>query len=204
MAKNEKKQKRRLSPVEKATNVVLTLVVLGILALAVYAVTPKLKAGYQRMQEEKAQEQQMQEAMNAPDPTTIAGIAEYSGMSVDEFKAEFGLGEDVTGESLTEEILFNDEFIDSLSLAKFSKLNTIIQSVYQGMELTEGIGTDEEAFAKLDEFYQFEDSVTAETTYAEVKDYMAQKDAEMQAPADGEAQTEGEAQAEGEALAENE
>lgn len=203
MAKNEKKQKRRLSPVEKATNVVLTLVVLGILALAVYAVTPKLKAGYQRMQEEKAQEQQMQEAMNAPqEPITVAVAAEQMQVSVDEFKAEFGLGDDVTAESDVDAI-FTEEFVNGLSLGKFAKMNI-------GIVKEDGTKyTDEEAFAMFDEFYQFEDSVTPETTYGEVKDYMAQKDAEMQeamqqAPADGEAQTEGEVPAEGEAPAENE
>ena len=200
MAKNEKKQKRRLSPVEKATNVVLTLVVLGILALAVYAVTPTLKAGYQSMQEEKAQEQQMQEAMNAP--YTVAMAAEEEGISVDDFKTAFGLGDDITAESDVNAI-FTEEFINSLSLGKLGKL-------FSGITKEDGtLKTDEEAFAILDASHQFEDSVTAETTYAEVKDYMAQKDAEMQeamqqAPADGEAQTEGEVQAEGEAPAENE
>lgn len=173
MAKNEKKQKRRLSPVEKATNAIFTIIVVGVLALAIYAVTPKLKAGYQKMQEEKAQEQQMQDAMNAPqEPITVAVASEQMQVSVDEFKAEFGLGDDVTAETSIDEI-FTDEFVDTLPLGKFAKMSI-------GIVKEDGTKyTDEEAFAKMDEYYQFEDSVTEATTYGEVKEYMEQKDAEI-------------------------
>lgn len=172
MAKNEKKQKRRLSPAEKATNVVLAIVVIAVLALAAWAVTPKVKEGYKRIQEEKAQEQQMQEELNAP--MTVSKAAESMGVSVDDFKAEFGLGDDVTAESEVDAI-FTDEFVDTLPLGKFAKMML-------GMVKEDGTAlSDEEAFATLDEYYQFEDSVTAETKYSDAKDYMKEYDDKMQA-----------------------
>lgn len=185
MAKNEKKQKRRLGPAEKALNALLVLVVIAVLALAVWAVAPKMKSGYKNRQAEQAQEQ----SQTTGKSTTLADIAESYEVSADEFKAEFGLGEEVTEDTdLTE--VFTEDYIKALPLGKYCKL------MFAGLVNEDGTKiTDDEAFEQLNEVYEFEETVTAQTVFSEVEEYMNKKSEELQAVQ--------EAAAEAEASAEN-
>lgn len=171
MAKNEKKQKRRLGPAEKAINALLVFVVIAALALAVWAVAPKMKSGYNRYNEEKALEQ----AQTTESPSTLAEVAETYKVSADDFKVEFGLGEDVTNDTNLDDV-FTEDYIKALPLGKYCKL------MFVGMVNEDGTRiTDEEAFEQLNAVYTFDESVTAQTPFSEVEEYMMQKAEELQA-----------------------
>lgn len=221
MAK-ERKQKRRKSPAEKAVNVILAVVVLAVLALAVYAVAPQVKTGVKNI----VQEKQAEEAMNNPGPDTsvISGLCESLGMSLDELKAEFGLADEVTGETATSEV-FTSDFVKALPLAKYAKLvgmeyealleemgltgKVTEQTPFSEAEVLVPLGKmagGEEAFAQLKEYYGFDDTVTVDTLYGDVKAKMeevdAQKAAEAEAQAAAQEAAAQEAPAEGEETAE--
>ncbi len=182
---DKKKEKKTLTPADKAINAVIAVVIVAVLALAVWAVAPKVKEGWKNV--------------NPIDTTKISGMAKNIGMTVDEFKAEFGLPEDITGKSATADV-FTQEFVNTLPLSKYAKLiQTDFTALVEQMGIAGKVTEDttygeaelliplsvmaggEEGFAQMKEYYGFEEGVTADTTYGEVKDFMATVDAQKAA-----------------------
>lgn len=179
------KQKRKLSPAEKAVNVILVVVVVLVLGLSVWAVGPKVWNGVKSMLPQPP----------APDTSVVSGMAESLEMTVDEFKAEYGLKDDVTGETLMSDV------VGTLTLKNYAKLNeyedyaSFVEELGIADKVTEEtlwseaepiipfgnyIG-GEEAFNQIKTAYSLDDSITMDTAWGEVKPVLEQKQAEMAA-----------------------
>ncbi len=86
MAKNKKKvEKKKRSPQEVQLNIIIAVVIAAVVALAAWAVVPKIMAN--RAANQPAQTQQEQ-------PTTLAQVASQMGKDVDTFKADYGITAD--------------------------------------------------------------------------------------------------------------
>jgi len=164
MAK-EKKFKQRKSGLDRAITTVLVLAVLVVLGLSAYSI-------YMEVESRK------------PQPYTIQTAADEKGLTVDEFKTEYGIAADVTAETLFEDAM------KEMTMANVAKLNGMtFEDMTAGMELN--------------------GEVTADTLYKDAEPILQEKAAEMaeaqqaQAPVEGEVPAEGEAApVEGEAAAE--
>ena len=194
MAK-ENKKKRKLSPLEKTINVILVLVVVLVLALAGYATGPKVWSGLKAMLPQPP----------APDTSIVSGMAESLEMTVDDFKAEYGLSEDVTGETQMMDV------IGDMTLKNYAKLSEkeyaeFVEEMGIGDKVTEdttwGVAEllvpagnylgGEETFNQFKEYYQLDDSITTETPWGELKPILEAKQEEMAAQAEASQETEAE------------
>lgn len=187
-------QKRKLSPVEKTINVVLVLIVVLVLALAGFATGPKVWSGLKGMLPQPPQ----------PDTSVVSGMAESHNMTVEEFKAEYNLAEDVTGETEVTDIvsdmtLKNYAKLSKKEYAEFVEEMGIKDKVTE--ETTWGVAESlipsgnylggEEIFNQFKEYYQLDDSITMQTPWGELKAILEAKQEEMSA----QAQTQNEAEA---------
>ncbi len=153
MAK-EKKFKQRKSGLDRAITTVLVLVVLVVLGLSAYSI-------YMEVESRK------------PQPYTIQTAAEEKGLTVDDFKTEYGIAADVTADTLFEEAM------KEMTMANYAKFaGTTFEEMTAGMELN--------------------GEVTADTLYKDAEPILQEKYEEM-AAAQAEAPVEGEVPAEGEA-----
>ena len=113
MAKNKNLKPKR-SKADTIVNVIITLVVVAVLALAIYAIADKFK----------------------PDIYTLSDAAAEQGMSLEDFSAEYGI------EGAEADTDMND-VVNNMSLENFAKLSgtTFDELVAQG-GLPEGVTAD--------------------------------------------------------------
>ncbi len=184
MAK-ENKNKRKLSPAEKGLNAILVLVIVLVLALAGYATGPKVWSGLKAALPQGPQ----------PDTSIVSGMAESLDMTVDEFKAEYELPDDVTGDFAMSEV------ISQMTLKNYAKLNekeysqmvdefgiadkVTEDTLWEDAEVIIPVGKylGEETFNQIKEYYKLDDSITQETLWGDVMPVLEQKQAEINASA---------------------
>lgn len=151
-------------------NILIVVVILAVLALGAWAVIPKVTQNLQ----ERAQTEQNNTAQNdvqQPQQTvTVAQQAETEGISVDEYKAKYGLGDTVTGETSF------DEALSSMSFKNFAAAqNTTTQALREQYKIPDSVSEDtpwgeaqqsasakamfggDEQFAQIKEQYQLTD-----------------------------------------------
>ncbi len=182
MADKRKNTKRRLTPMEKGVNAILVIVVIAVFALAVYAVAPKVSENLKNVLPQEA----------GPNTSIVSGMAESLDLTVDEFKAEYGLADDVTGDTLMADIA------DGLTLANYAKLNgQEYAALVEEMGLTDKVTETttwgeaepqipfgnyvggEETFNQIKETYALDDSITMDTPWGEVEPVLEQRQQEL-------------------------
>lgn len=126
----EKKFKPRRSGLDTAITAVLVVILIAVLGLSVYSIAGKIK-------------ENMPVQMSAN--PTVQEVAEQASMTVDEFKTEFGLPADVTGETY----MFHAEGM--MNCGNYAKY----------------IGTTFEEFIS---YFQLPETVTEETNYTDAID----------------------------------
>ena len=201
MAKKQK-EKKRTSPAEKVINAVLVIIVVAVLVLAGFAVGPKVSEKIKAM-------------LPQPDTSVVSGMAESLGLSVDEFKAEYGLPENATGETAMADV------VTELTLANYAKVSgTDYETLVADMGIAEKVTEDmtfgeaealipfgiyvggEESFNQLKEAYALDDSITMDTPWGEVRPVIEQMEAQMQEAQQLAAEAEAQENAETDAAAE--
>lgn len=181
---NKKSGRKHLSPAEKALNIILTLVVVAVLALSVVAVGPKIAGNVKNMLPQDP----------GPDTSIVSGMAESLDMTVDEFKTEFALGEEVTGDTQMSELVPDmslknyaklsekeySEFVEELGIADQVTEETKWSEAEPKIPFANYVG-GEEAFNQIKESYGLDDSITAETPWGEVQPVLEAKQQELMA-----------------------
>jgi len=206
MAKNKKKNyqtKKKTSPADKMVNAVITVVIIAVLGLAVWAVSPKFKAKFDEI---KAAEE-------ASKPDTIQKRADQKGISVEQFIADYGItGENVTGETMMSEVMAqmtveNAAKLEEQSVEEFLEASGLPADKVTGDMTLEAAnelipiktviasaGMDFETFKAQ---YGLADDVTEDTPWKDVEEtVMAVEQANQEAAAAAEAQATEEATAE--------
>ncbi len=160
------KNGKYVSSSERAMNAVFIIIVVAVLALGVYAAGTKL---YNLHQDSAS------ETTETTTPSTVEELAEENGMTVDEFKAEYGLADDVTGDTAL------DEVYGTMTVANYAKLSgedteTFLEENYLTGIVTGDATMDEaqEAYMQLpvSTIYSEDDLADAKSTYGITDDEM--------------------------------
>lgn len=169
-------------------NVVITVIIVAVLGLGIWAVVPKIQQNI---------------ANNAADSSasqtvTVAQLAESAGQSVDEYLAEYGLTDsDITGETDYQTAL------SAMTLENFAKANgTTADELKSEYKLPESVTNDtpwseamlempaglamggDEQFAQAKEAYGLGDEFTAESRWGDVQNALMEKLVSQQAASD--------------------
>lgn len=179
MSKNNQ-QKKKSSPAEKLINAGLVIIVVAILVLAGFAVGPKMYDGIMAM-------------LPQPDTSVVSGMADSLGLSVDEFKAEYGLPDNATADTLMSDV------VAELTLSNYAKLSgTDYETLVSDMGVSEKVTEDmtfgeaeelipfgiyvggEENYNQIKQNYALDDSITMDTPWGEVRPIIEQMEAQMQ------------------------
>lgn len=114
-------------------NIVIVIVVLAVLALGVWAVVPKITQNLQ----EKAQNQELTDNNVQQQTVTVGQMAQNEGISLDEYKAKYSLGDDVNGDTAFEQALY------SMSVTNYAAAQGIsVEDVRSQFELPESVNND--------------------------------------------------------------
>lgn len=128
-------KKKKRSPLEVVTNIILVLLILAVLGVGGWAV-------YNKLSQAPANDDQAVTDNVQDSDTTVPTIAEYAateGKEVDEFLAEYGLSSE---DGVTEDMLITD-IVDKLTLANYAKLmGTDTAALKESMGLGEDYSDD--------------------------------------------------------------
>ena len=147
MAKNT--PKKAMTPFDKMLTTIIVLVILAVLALAVFATYGKISANM----EQAALEAETTAIQNGEQAATIRYMASNAGMSAEEYVAQYGLE---LKDGLTETSSVSD-MVDKMTLENYFK--------YTDENSEETTDVD----AKLTEWGADEFGITKETTWGEVQ-----------------------------------
>lgn len=116
-------------------NIVIVVVVLAVLGLGAWAVVPKITQNLQ----EKAQNQELTDSdiQQQQQIVTVGQRAQAEGISLDEYKAKYGLGDDVNGDTSFDQALY------AMNLTNYAAAQGIsVEDVRSQFELPESVKDD--------------------------------------------------------------
>ena len=201
---------------DKMMNVIIAIVIIAVLGLAGYAVYDKLSANI------------LNEAIaNGEKEATVGYLAEQSGMSVEDYLAQYGisgLDKNATEEEMTDAMTVEtylsyigaemEDLTTQYHLSEAPALDANWGEIRKGFTMRNIVG-DDDGFAQFKEIYGLDDSVTIDTPLTEAEPIIEESIKRMQeeaanateapateAPAEGETAEATEAPAEDAAAAE--
>lgn len=115
-------------------NIIIVILVLAVLGLGAWAVVPKITQNLQ----EKAQNQELTEnEVPQQQVVTVGQRAQSEGISLDEYKAKYGLGDDVNGDTSFDQALY------AMNLTNYAAAQGIsVEDVRSQFELPESVKDD--------------------------------------------------------------
>lgn len=196
---------RKGGSADKFFNLILTVVMVAVIGLSVYAI-------YSTMSERIIENQ----IANGERETDLAHMAEDKALTVDEFLEQYGLADAGLSEKSTQ-----TEVLDKMTLTKYAEFagttvdeviaqafledkangDTLYADFKEMFTVKSMMGGDEEQFKQLKEMYGLDDTITMDTLWSEVEPVLEEKAKEMQENA---AQATAAPEAEGEATQEPE
>lgn len=158
---------------DMALNAVITVIIVAVLGLGVWAVVPKVRENLANNANNTA----------GTETVTVAQLAETAGKSVDEYLAEYGLaGTDITGETDYQTALY------AMTLENFAKANgTTADDIKSEYKLPESVTNEtpwseamlempagmamggDEQFAQAKEAYGLGEEFTADSRWGDVQ-----------------------------------
>ena len=189
---------RRSGSADKFFNLILTVVMVAVIGLSVYAI-------YNTMSERIIENQ----IANGERETDLAHMAEDAALTVDEFLEQYGLADAALSKKSTQ-----TEVLDKMTLTKYAEYakttvdellaqafledkangDTLYADFKKMFTVKSMVGGDEEQFKQLKEMYGLDDTITMDTLWSEVEPILEEKAKEMQnAAAQATAAPEGEA-----------
>lgn len=184
-------------------NVIIVIVILAVLGLAVWAVAPKVMQNWQERAQTQQEDASQDSAQTQQQTVTVAQKAESEGITVDEYKAKYGLGETVTGDTSFDEALY------SMNLANFAAAQGLtVENVREQYSLPDSVADDtawsealmsapakavvggDEGFEQLKQQYGLTD-VADDITWGDLMPKLQEKIAAQQAAASAEPSSDG-------------
>ena len=164
---NRDTNKRRMSPSDKGILMIMSIVIIVVLALGVWAVVPKLQEAAQN-------------SGTTMQDTTIKGLAEERGMTTEEFKTEFGLDPSVTDDTDINDLfasmtvanaaklldMTTEEYLEQNSLTGVVTGDQTIQEAqdaFNQLTVAQVYGDDQETLSSIKETYGLTDDQVPET-----------------------------------------
>lgn len=160
-------------------NLIIAIVMIGVIGLAGYAVYTTL---YERNVDKKIESGEME--------TTLERMAESAGLTIDEFKTNYGISEaDLDKKSTESEVLdkmtltkyaeYKQTTVDDILAETFLEGKATGDTVYEDFKklftVRSALAGNEEQFNQMKELYELDDTITMDTLWSEAEPVIMEK-----------------------------